>query len=1136
MKIIKKFTDFIRNPEIDFQVRLFSLITAIGVSGIVVALIGDIIIGESIVEIVVLLITILVTPMISVLAIKLNRLAEGTLIIAVLIIFLILPVVFFFGGGMYGGAIIWIVFCYLYIGIILKGLRRYIMLGLLTGATFLEFRISLVHPEYMRPHTAEMFYYDTALSVIMLGFVTFTAVSFQNLLFMDENKRAKEEAEKVERMNRAQNRFFSNMSHEIRTPINTILGLNEIILRQNDISEEVANDSRSIEGAGKMLLTIINDILDMSKLESGNMDIVPVSYQIGDMLSEIVNMVWARAESKGLRFKIDVDPSTPTELFGDEVRIKQILINILTNAIKYTREGLVKLYVESDPLGDNEVIMTYAVTDTGIGIKKEAIPHLFDAFRRIDEEKNRNIEGTGLGLAIVKQLVDLMGGDITVNSVYMQGSTFVVKLRQAIVNPQAVGNIIIGTGTAAKDRSYYKHSFEAPEATILIVDDDELNLRVESKLISDTGINVDTALSGEEALRLTLLKQYDVILMDHLMPEMNGIECLRLIREQAGGLNRSTPVIALTANTGSQNQELYRISGFEGYLCKPVTGDQLEAMLLCHLPADKVLRTDNTLQDDMTVETELFVRKSSVVITTSSMCDIPAYVIRNLNIGVIPFKVCTDKGVFLDEQEIEAEEVIKYMMARDKVARTQSPDIIDFEQFFSGQLNRARHIIHITAAGNTLREYTRAVQAARAFGNVTIVDSGRLSGSMGMMVLAAYRLAQLNYEVGVIVEELEALKKRLPCTYIVGKTEFMTMAGHIGQTLNTVAKSFMLHPMIRLKDGKMEAGRLMFGSLKNAWKKYIDNVLKGHEHDIDTDLVIVAYVGISSEDLAWIEGQIRKRMDIKRLLFEQASATTAVNCGPGTFGIMYMSKGGRSYNLSSLIPEERADSDKDKDEDPAPGHDGIEVETYKAEVKGIKHEWYERLKGIDGREGIKNCGGEDAYRPVLEIFCQSIDEKAGELNDFYESGDFENYGIKVHALKSSARIIGAVDLGEEALKLEMAAKEGDEGYIRLNHEAFMNRYLGLKEVLEGVFRAQEDKQADRDVSKPAADPVIIEGMFEAVREAASEMDITGIEEAVAEVEDYRLPENVEAAIGKIRSLSESFDYDGIMTVVEEAEA
>ena len=289
MKIIKKFTDFIRNPEIDFQVRLFSLITAIGVSGIVVALIGDIIIGESIVEIVVLLITILVTPMISVLAIKLNRLAEGTLIIAVLIIFLILPVVFFFGGGMYGGAIIWIVFCYLYIGIILKGLRRYIMLGLLTGATFLEFRISLVHPEYMRPHTAEMFYYDTALSVIMLGFVTFTAVSFQNLLFMDENKRAKEEAEKVERMNRAQNRFFSNMSHEIRTPINTILGLNEIILRQNDISEEVANDSRSIEAAGNADAYMFC-VCDQPWLTAGSLERLIKAFESGGY--GIVSLSW----------------------------------------------------------------------------------------------------------------------------------------------------------------------------------------------------------------------------------------------------------------------------------------------------------------------------------------------------------------------------------------------------------------------------------------------------------------------------------------------------------------------------------------------------------------------------------------------------------------------------------------------------------------------------------------------------------------------------------------------------------------------------------------------------------------------------------------------------------------------------
>ena len=1134
IKIIKRFTEFIRNPEVDFQVRLFSMITAIGVSGVLIAFLGDIIFGESIVEIVVLGITILITPMISACAIKFNRLDLGAVIIAVLIIFFILPVVFFFGGGMFGGAIIWIVFCYLYIGIILKGVRRYVMLTLLTAATVVEFRIAYIYPEYVHQHTTDMFYSDVALSVIILGLVSYITVAFQNLLFIDENKRAKAEAEKVERMNRAQNRFFSNMSHEIRTPINTILGLNEIILRQNDISEEVANDSRSIEGAGKMLLTIINDILDMSKLESGNMDIVPVSYQIGDMLSEIVNMVWSRAESKGLRFKIDVDPSTPTELFGDEVRIKQILINILTNAIKYTKEGLVKLYVESDPMGDNEVIMTYAVTDTGIGIKKEAIPHLFDAFRRVDEEKNRNIEGTGLGLAIVKQLIDLMGGDITVNSVYMQGTTFVVKLRQSIVNPQAVGNIVIGAKAAGNERTYYQQSFEAPEASILIVDDNELNLRVESKLLADTRINVETALSGEEALRLTLLKQYDVILMDHLMPEMNGIECLSLIRGQAGGLNNSTPVIVLTANAGSQNQELYRVAGFEGYLCKPVSGEQLEAMLLLHLPGDKVIRTRDPMQDDMTVETELFVRKASVAITTSSMCDIPTHVIRNLNIGVIPFKVCTDKGVFLDEQEIEAVEVTKYLAGGNRIARTQSPDIIDLEQFFANQLNKARHVIHITAAGNTLREYGRAVQAARAFGNVTIIDSGRLSGSMGMMVLAAYRMAQQNYEVGAIVEELEALKRRLPCTYIVGNTDFMTMAGHINRNFNTIVKSFMLHPVLRLREGKMEVGRFMFGSLKSAWKKYIDHTLKGHEHDIDTDLIIVAYVGISGDDLEWIEKQIRSRIEIRKLVFQPASATTAVNCGPGTFGILYMSRGVRSYNLSSLIPEQIEHSDDNEEDDDAAASDETGRHTQELPVNGNRLEWYELLEDIDGREGIKNCGSEEAYRPVLEIFSESIDEKSKEIRDFYEAGDYENYGIRVHGLKSSARIIGAAKLGDEAQSLETAAKEADEEYIRQNHEAFLSHYLSYKRVLAGVCRTAADKKDDGSKDKPLADPVIIEGMFDAVRTASEEMDITGIEEALAEIEGYALPEDVQDVIGRIKSFSETFDYEGILTIIKEA--
>ena len=1137
MKVIRRFIEFIRDPNIDFSVRVFSMTTAIGVMGVLCAFIGDIIIGEHIVETVVLGITLIVTPVITVCAIRFNRLKVGAIMIAIGITFFVLPVVFFFGGGFFGGAVIWIVFCYLYIGLILKGVWRYTMLALLTITTLTEFRISYVYPEYIHQHTTYMFYADAAVSVIVLGLVTYTAVAFQNLLYMDENKRARNEAQKVEELNRAQNRFFSNMSHEIRTPINTILGLNEIILRRGDIPEEVREDSRNIEGAGKMLLAIINDILDMSKLESGNVDIVPVSYSVSDLLTEIVNMVWTRAEGKGLRFKTDVDPSIPSELFGDEVRIKQVLLNMLTNAIKYTKEGLVKLYVESDPMGDNEVIMTFAVSDTGIGIKKEAIPHLFDAFKRMDEEKNRNIEGTGLGLAIVKQLVDLMGGEITVNSVYMQGTTFIVKLRQSIVNPNPVGNIVFGTRIDRSGRSLYKHTFEAPEASVLIVDDNELNLRVETKLLADTKINVDTALSGEEALRLTLIKQYDIILMDHLMPEMNGIECLSLIRGQAGGLNRSTPVIALTANAGSQNQELYRSSGFEGYLCKPVSGEQLETTLLLHLPGDKVLRSQGSVQDETAVETEAFARKAAVIVTTSSICDLPSYVIRNLNIGVIPYKVCTEKGVFLDEQEIEADEVIKYLANGDRTARTQSPDITELEQFFAIQLNRARHVIHITAAGNTLREYVRAVQAARAFGNVTVVDSDRLSCSMGMMVLAAHRMAQQNYDTEAIVEELKALKKRLPCTYLVGKTDFMAMAGHVSQRFSMLAKSLMLHPVITIKDGKMEVGRFIIGSLRRAWKNYIEYVLGHGVRDINNDLIIVVYVGIDAGDLAWIEEEIRKKIEVKKLIFQPASATTAVNCGPGTFGILYMKSGGGNYNLSSLIPEESTF---------AAGYQEDEEENIVNEVKeqpadpvpARKEEpkWYDGLPGINGEEGIKNCGGEDAYKPVLLIFYEAIDEKTKEIEDFYNASDWAAYGVKVHALKSSARIIGAMSLGDEAQELEFAAKDMNEEFLRSHHGDFVKHYLKYKEILGKLF-PDESGKADEGLGsdKPAADQYVIEGMYEAVREAADSMDIRGIEEALKEIEGYMLPDDVERNIKKIKALSEVFDYEAIGVIIKEAE-
>ena len=248
------------------------------------------------------------------------------------------------------------------------------------------------------------------------------------------------------------------MSHEIRTPINTIIGLNEIILREST-SEEVAENARNIQGASRLLLSLINDILDISKIKSGKMEIVNVSYETGSLFSEIVNMIWIKAKEKGLEFKLHVDPSIPSMLCGDEVRIKQVLINLLNNAVKYTSEGSVTLSVRCERLSINRVRVWYSVEDTGQGVKKENIPYIFNAFRRVDEERNRYIEGTGLGLSIVQQLVELMGGEISVNSVYTKGSTFIVRLDQDILDDEELGTFTLASRSRAHDGEPYRQSF-----------------------------------------------------------------------------------------------------------------------------------------------------------------------------------------------------------------------------------------------------------------------------------------------------------------------------------------------------------------------------------------------------------------------------------------------------------------------------------------------------------------------------------------------------------------------------------------------------------------------------------------------------------------------------------------------------
>ena len=700
---------------------------------------------------------------------------------------------------------------------------------------------------------------------------------------------AKQHSE-IEMLNKAQNSFFSNMSHEIRTPINTIIGLNEMILRE-DVSEEVAEDAANIKAAGKLLLNLINDILDMSKFQSGRMQLLYAPYHTGNMLSDIVGMLWIRAKEKKLDFHIDVSPEIPAELIGDEVRVKQILINVINNAIKYTKEGTVSLTVQSEMKEDKVCNMIYTVTDTGIGIKPEDIPYLFSAFKRVDEKVTKHIEGTGLGLSIVKQLVDLMGGKVTVNSVYTKGSTFIIEIPQRVEREGRVGEYDFAKA-GKRNKSDYIPKFEAPDARILVVDDNEANLMVVSKLLRDTKVRIDAVTSGAEALRKTLNIRYDVIFMDHLMPEMDGIECRRKIKEQTGGRCRDTSIVILTANADEENRALYARENFDGYLPKPVSGEELENELYSLLPKELVHITGS--RTDLAEETISWMnankQRKSVVITTESVADLPGELIKKYGIAILPHKVRTAEGIFKDGKEIETLGVLKYMEDAKHAAKPVGPTIKEAEEFFAKQLTNANNVIHISISSKVENSgFQPAMDASKAFDNVFVVDSAHLSSGQGIMVLEACRMAEEGKSAEEIIQTLDKLKKKIHTSFIVDNLDFLARAGQVTNGTANMVKSLMGRPVLKLKKGKMGVGMTYFGSRESAWRNYINSILAAGSA-IDTRMLFVTYVGINKSEADWIKAQIEKKMKFDAIYFKQASPAIAVNCGNGTFGLLYLEK------------------------------------------------------------------------------------------------------------------------------------------------------------------------------------------------------------------------------------------------------
>ncbi len=402
---------------------------------------------------------------------------------------------------------------------------------------------------------------------------------------------ARKEEQKALAQSEAKSSFLANMSHEIRTPINAILGMNEMIIRESS-EEPILQYAYDIERACTSLLSIINDVLDFSKIEAGSVEIIDAEYELSSLIHDVTNMIRVKTDEKGLELHIEVDEGLPDRLYGDEARLRQILINLMNNAVKYTNEGSITLRIkgyrtmEAFRLGCD-------IIDTGIGIKEEDRDKLFDKFTRLDMEKNRTVEGSGLGLAITYNLLVMMHGNISVDSEYGKGSTFSIVVPQKVVDSKPIGNLENRYKDISDSHQKYKKSFTAESAKILVVDDTPINLTVIKGLLKQTKVSIDTATGGAEALEKIENTTYDLILLDYRMPEIDGSEVLVRMKASKTHVNQKTPIVVLTANAMSGAREKFMSEGFDDYLSKPVSGEKLEATIVKYLPKDKLILSDS---------------------------------------------------------------------------------------------------------------------------------------------------------------------------------------------------------------------------------------------------------------------------------------------------------------------------------------------------------------------------------------------------------------------------------------------------------------------------------------------------------------------------------------------------------------
>ena len=964
-------------------------------------------------------------------------------------------------------------------------------------------------------------------------------------------------AQDAQRANRAKSAFLANMSHEIRSPINAILGMDEMILRESG-EREVLDYAEDIESAGKTLLSIINDILDLSKIEEGKMEILPVQYDLSSLVNDLVNMTRRRAEDKGLRFVVQVDENTPHLLVGDEIRIRQCALNILTNAAKYTERGTVTLQIGYEKLNDEKIMLKLSVSDTGIGMKQEDMDRLFAPFARIEEKRNRNIEGTGLGMSITKQLLLMMGSSLEVQSVYGEGSTFAFAVEQPVAKWEPIG-AFAGRYSAGAQRKAYRELFHAPDARILVVDDTPVNLSVIRGLLKRTRMQIDTAESGAEALRKAEDTAYDVIFIDHMMPEMDGVETLHRLRALPGA--KTVPCVALTANAISGAREMYLELGFSDYLSKPVDGEKLEKLLLKYLPPEKMHDPASCgapapaedksarvliVDDDVQVchLAQKILGKSCRVEACQNGADAPAaaerlrpdLILLDINLGgMTGFDVLRELRsssvtgsipvMFLTGERDEETEIECFRSgAADFVRKPFVPEVLLQRTRRIVALDRLQHGLQSEVRRQTLRAERLSREMMLALSKAVDAKDHYTNGhSLRVAAYAAEIARRMGktpqeqsqlYEMGLMHD----IGKIGVSEDLINKDEHLTVEEFEQIKRHTIIGSEILSLITQMPE--------LAGGARSHHEHYdgtgYPDGLKGTDIPETARILCVAdsYDAMTSTRIyspCWTQDAVREEFkrcsgtqfdpNIAKVMLAMIDEDTDYRMTERTADISVW-KGSEALWLDAEAqPQEKPRAD-----------DGL----FPEDEDSTLPEWLRKIDGLDISVGLRHCGTEETYLETLGIYAGSVSANAEEIERFSREGDMGGVITKVHALKSTSRAIGAAALGDFAERLELAGKAGDTQQMLGGLDELLMRYRALGGQLAPLCAAQEE-----DESLPLLSEEKVREAYDAMREVLSSMDFDSVEYLANYLRGYRIPESERERCSRILRAADDFDWEKI---------